>query len=139
MLCGIGRMALNRREFIGALVASASVGDLAFSPPRAGAIGGGQQKWLRGGLIDAGGSHEPNIFITRIGGQRLDDEQTNLFEESEKLIKLLHDQGVEVFHTQLYKGFGMQAEKEGMEATLHSVAIAHRYGMKADTYIQWNS
>ena len=33
----------------------------------------------------------------------------------------------------------MQAEKEEMEATLRSVAIAHRYGMKADTYIQWNS
>jgi Beta-galactosidase trimerisation domain len=132
-------MAFNRRQFIGALVASASVGDLALSPPRAGASGGGQQKWLRSGLIDAGGSHEPNIFITRIGGQRLDDEQTNRFEESEKLIKLLHDQGVEVFHTHLYKGFGIQAEKEGMEATLHSVAIAHRYGMKADTYIQWNS
>src|ERR1700753_2006769 len=98
MLCGIGRMALNRREFIGALVASASVGDLAISSPRAGVIaGGGAHKLLRGGLIDTGGSHEPNIFITRIGGQRLDDEQTNRFEESEQLIKLLHDQGVEVF------------------------------------------
>src|ERR1700722_100983 len=133
-------MALNRREFIGALVTSATLGELALPPSQAGATPPvSQEKWLRGGLIDAGGSHEPNIFIVRVGGQRLDDEQTNRFEESEKLIRLLHDQGVEVFHTHLYKGFGMQAEKKEMEATIRSVAIAHRYGMKADTYIQWNS
>lgn len=47
--------------------------------------------------------------------------------------------GVEVFHTHLYKGFGMAAEGSGMEETKKAVAIVHRYEMKADTGIQWNT
>jgi hypothetical protein len=33
----------------------------------------------------------------------------------------------------------MEAEREGMEETQKAVEIAHRLGMKADTYIQWNT
>ncbi|MGD0893946.1 MAG: alpha-amylase family protein [Terracidiphilus sp.] len=94
---------------------------------------------MRQGLIDAGGSHEPYIFIVRRGGQRIDARQVCDAQQSEKLIRQLHDAGVEVFHTHLYKGFGMEAEQEEMEETRKAVAIAHQLGMKADTYIQWNS
>ena len=81
-------MALNRREFIGALVTSATLGELTFPPSQAGATSPvGQEKWLRSGLIDGGGSHEPNSFLVRLGGRRLDDLQTNDYEESEKLIR----------------------------------------------------
>lgn len=90
-------------------------------------------------MVDAGGTHEPHIFIVRRGGQRRDALETSRYEQSEELIKQLHHQGIEVFHTSLYKGFGMAAEKEGMEQTRDAVAIAHRYGMKADTYVQWGS
>ena len=137
-------MALNRRDFIGAMVASASLAKLGVpvaSSMSASSAGqeGGQGAWLRRGMIDAGGTHEPYIFIVRRGGQRLDARQISEYEQSEGLIKQLHDQGVEVFHTHLYKGFGMAAEKEGMEDTKNAVAIAHRLGMKVDTYIQWSS
>jgi hypothetical protein len=91
------------------------------------------------GLVDAGGLHEPYIFVVRRGGQRLDARKTSDHEQSEALIRELHDQGVEVFHTHLYKGFGMEAEQEEMEQTRKAVAFAHSLGMKADTYIQWNS
>ncbi len=91
------------------------------------------------GLIDAGGSHEPYIFIVRRGGQRLDAKQTCDYQQSEELIRQLHSQGIEVFHTHLYKGFGMEAEQEGMEETRKAGEIAHRLGMKVDTYIQWNT
>jgi hypothetical protein len=133
-------MALNRRDFIGAMIASTSLGTLGTSlasgqPPSA----SGQGEWLRKGMVDAGGTHEPYIFIVRRGGQRLDALEISRYEKSEELIRLLHHQRVEVFHTSLYKGFGMAAEMEGMERTRNAVAIAHRYGMKADTYVQWGS
>ncbi|MHB1938355.1 MAG: beta-galactosidase trimerization domain-containing protein [Acidobacteriaceae bacterium] len=137
-------MTLNRRDFIGAMVASASLTQLGIPVASAMSVSaarqeGGQGAWLRRGMIDAGGTHEPYIFIVRRGGQRLDARQISEYEQSEGLIEQLHRQGVEVFHTHLYKGFGMAAEKEGMEDTKNAVAIAHRLGMKVDTYIQWSS
>ena len=83
-------------------------------------------QWLQNGLIDAGGSHEPFLFVVRRGGQRLDAYQEYQEAQSEELLKRLNAQGVEVFHTHLYKGFGMQAEKPEMEDTRKSVEIAHR-------------
>jgi hypothetical protein len=96
-------------------------------------------KWLENGLIDAGGTHEGNLFITRRGGQRLDAREQYEHAQSEEVIRALAGQGVEVFHTHLYKGFGMAAEKPEMADTVRAAALAHRYGMKVDTYIQWNS
>ena len=133
-------MTLNRRDFIGAMVASASLTKLGAPVASSmSAFSAGQGAWLQRGMIDAGGTHEPYIFIVRRGGQRLDARQISEYEQSEGLIEQLHRQGVEVFHTHLYKGFGMAAEKEGMEDTRNAVAIAHRLGMKVDTYIQWSS
>ncbi|MHB1745338.1 MAG: hypothetical protein ACYCRE_11315 [Acidobacteriaceae bacterium] len=64
-------MTLNRRGFIGAMVASASLTQLgipvasAMSVSSARQEGGQQGAWLRRGMIDAGGTHEPYIFIVR--------------------------------------------------------------------------
>jgi hypothetical protein len=133
-------MTINRRNFIGGAIALAAASRLANGLP----IGGSDtappaQDWMKRGLIDAGGSHEPYMFIVRRGGQRIDARQVCDSQQSEEMIRRLHDAGVEVFHTHLYKGFGMEAEREEMEETRKAVAIAHRLGMKADTYIQWNS
>ncbi len=137
-------MAINRRNFIGGAIAAASVSPFASkmaisSPGASPDLPPWPQGWLRKGLINAGGTHEPYIFVVRRGGQRLDARQNSDYEQSEELIRGLHDSGVEVFHTHLYKGFGMEAEREGMEETRKTVQIAHRLGMKVDTYIQWNS
>ena len=133
-------MALNRRDFIGAMIASTSMGTLGASlAPGQTPSAFGQGEWLRQGMVDAGSTHEPLIFIVRRGGQRTDALEISRYQQSQELIKKLLNQGVEVFHTSLYKGFGMAAEKEGMERTRDAVAIAHRYGMKADTYVQWGS
>jgi hypothetical protein len=133
-------MAINRRDFIGGVIAVTSASQFASGK----AIDGpdhsaSPEGWLSTGLIDAGGTHEPYMFTVRRGGQRLDERQTSAYQQSEELIRRLHDGGVEVFHTHLYKGFGMEAEREEMEETRKAVAIAHSLGMKADTYIQWNS
>ena len=96
-------------------------------------------QWLERGLIDAGGTHEPYIFVVRRGGQRLDAHDAYERAQSEALIRRLKDQGVEVFHTHLYKGFGMAAEMPEMQETRRVAEIAHRYGLKVDSYIQWNT
>jgi hypothetical protein len=133
-------MAMNRRDFIGGAIAVTSAsrfaGGMATAPTD---LYASPQGWLSRGLIDAGGSHEPYIFVVRRGGQRLDERQNIDYQQSEELIRKLRDVGVEVFHTHLYKGFGMEAEREEMEETRKAVEIAHRLGMKVDTYIQWNS
>ena len=96
-------------------------------------------KWLENGLIDAGGSHEPLTFMVRAGGESADARQRYEHAQSEEVIRHLKDQGVEVFHTHLYKGFGMAAEKAEMEDARRTAAIAHRHGLKVDSYVQWNT
>ena len=90
----------------------------------------------RNGLIDAGGSHEPYMFVVRRGGQSLNAREIYEHAQSEAEMRQLKAQGVEVFHTHLYKGFGMEAEKPDMEATARATAIAHGLEMKVDTYVQ---
>ena len=87
----------------------------------------------------AGGAHEPYLFVVRRGGRRLDARKDYEQAQSEETIRALKDAGVEVFHTHLYKGFGMAAEMPEMRDTVRVAAIAHRLGMKVDTYIQWNT
>lgn len=123
-------------------IAAAKVGVGAAFGLDAGAIAGRaveQGAWIENGLIDAGGSHEPYLFVVRRGGQSLNAREISRYEQSEEVIRKLKDQGVEVFHTHLYKGFGMAAERTEMEDTVRTAAIVHRLGMKIDTYIQWDS
>lgn len=98
-----------------------------------------QGAWVEDGLIDAGGSHEPYLFVVRCGGQSLNARELYEHSQSEEVIRRLKEQGVEVFHTHFYKGFGMAAEMSEMEDTVRTAVIAHRLGMKIDTYIQWDS
>ena len=136
---------MNRRDFMGTVVGGIGLAKL----------GGGaafcldaedtashavaQGAWIKNGLIDAGGSHESYLFVVRRGGQPVNAREISVHEQSEEVIRKLKDQGVEVFHTHLYKGFGMAAEKAEMEDTVRTAAIVHRLGMKIDTYIQWDS
>jgi hypothetical protein len=133
-------VSLNRRSFIGGMIAAVStprlaVGEVNTQTSVQETLG----SWVGRGLVDAGGSHEPYLFVIRRGGQRLDARQMADYQQSEELIRELHSQGVEVFHTHLYKGFGMEAERKGMEETRKATEIAHGLGMKVDTYIQWNT
>lgn len=144
---------MNRRDFMGTVVggiAAAKLGAATLyahdvhASTSAGAAQAGpetmsQGSWVRNGLVDAGGDHEPYIFVVRRGGQSRNAHEYYEYEQSEKLIRQLKGQGVEVFHTHLYKGFGMAAEKPDMEATVRTAEIVHRLGMKIDTYVQWDT
>ncbi len=127
---------MQRRLFLGAALSASCV---AGSPPAGAAAPLPPARWLEDGLIDAGGSHEGLLFVTRRGGQRLDAPETYQRDQSEEVILRLKAQGVEVFHTHLYKGFGMAAEKPEMEDARRVAAIAHRHGLKVDSYVQWNT
>jgi hypothetical protein len=133
---------MNRRDFMGSMAAAAAVGQIVKMPLPIGASVRSplpRAAWLANGLIDAGGSHEPYIFVIRRGGESLDARKEYEWNQSEELIRTLYEQGIEVFHTHLYKGFGMAAERPEMEDAQRAAAIAHRLGMKVDSYIQWNT
>ena len=135
---------MNRRNFMGTVAAGCTLAKLsgvsiysfatAMAPDDP-----AQGSWIENGLIDAGGSHEPEIFVVRRGGQPVNSREIYESAQSEETIRLLHSQGVEVFHTHFYKGFGMVAERPEMEDTIRVAAIVHRYQMKVDTYIQWDT
>jgi hypothetical protein len=140
---------MNRRDFMGTVAAGCTLAKLsggsvyslasAVIPdarPQGAWIENG---WIENGLIDAGGTHEPDIFVVRRGGQAVNSREISERLQSEEVIRLLHSQGVEVFHTHFYKGFGMAAEMKEMQDTVRAAAIAHRYKMKVDTYIQWDT
>lgn len=135
---------MNRRDFMGSVAAGLSVANVrnSVSNPQGSPVNEElppQGAWLHNGLIDAGGSHEPYIFVVRRGGESLNAREIYEHDQSEAVIRRLKSQGVEVFHTHLYKGFGMAAEMPEMEDTKRAAAIAHRYGMRVDTYIQWDT
>ncbi len=133
---------MNRRDFMGSMAAAAAMPQILKMPLPIGSNTQSQiprAAWLANGLIDAGGSHEPYIFVIRRGGESLNARKDYEWNQSEELIRTLHEQGIEVFHTHLYKGFGMAAEKPEMEDARRAAGIAHRYGMKVDSYIQWNT
>jgi hypothetical protein len=134
---------MNRREFVGTMagtiVAANFGGGLPGLAQQSAAASSPQGAWIDNGIIDAGGSHEPYIYVVRRGGQALNARQIYEHDQSEEVIRQLHSQGVEVFHTHLYKGFGMAAEMREMQDTIRAAAIAHRYGMKIDTYVQWDT
>ena len=130
---------MKRRSFLGAVLSAplaASGSDAIRHEPLASLP---KAHWLEDGLIDAGGSHEGYLFRVRRGGLRLDTRDIYESEQSEEVIRRLKSQGVEVFHTHLYKGFGMAAEHAEMEDACRVAEIAHRNGLKVDSYIQWNT
>lgn len=136
----MNRLTMGRRSFLGSalsaplLAAQTGAGGIRDAQP-----GLPKARWLENGLIDAGGSHEGLLFTVRRGGQRLDARESYERAQSEEVIHRLKSQGVEVFHTHLYKGFGMEAEKQEMEDARRAAEIAHRIGLKVDSYIQWNT
>jgi hypothetical protein len=131
---------VNRRRFLGsALAAPLAAGQSNIEGVREPPPSLPKARWLENGLIDAGGSHEDYLFTVRRGGQSLDAREGYERAQSEEVIQRLKSQGVEVFHTHLYKGFGMEAEKAEMEDARRVAEIAHRHGLRVDSYIQWNT
>lgn len=133
---------MNRRDFMGSVVAgmaASQVGSAASKSFPSTTEPLKRASWIKNGLVTAGGLHEPYIFVLRRGGESLEARKIHDWNQSETLIRQLKDQGVEVFHTHFYKGFGMAAEMPEMLETKRAAEFAHRLGMRVDTYLQWNT
>ncbi len=98
-------------------------------------------EWIRDGFADAGATHEPWIFQVRRNNESFNHWQREYYDyqTSEDFIRSLAEAGITVYHIYCYKGFGFEAEKEHMDMAAKAAAIAHKYGMKVDTYVQWNT
>jgi hypothetical protein len=98
-------------------------------------------QWIKNGFADAGATHEPWIFLTRRNNPTFNQWQKEEFDYqlSEDFIKSLAEAGITVYHVGFYKGFGFEAEKDYMDQVARAASIAHKYGMKVDTYINWNT
>lgn len=98
-------------------------------------------EWIKEGFADGGATHEPWIFQARRNNATFNQWQKDEFDYqlSEEYIKALAESGVTVYHVGCYKGFGFEAEKGYMDQVAEAASIAHKHGMKVDTYIQWNT
>jgi len=96
--------------------------------------------WLNDGLIMAG-TQEPLIFRIRRGSYGLGTDVVERYAEqyTEENVKKLAALGVNVFHTNIYKGFGMEAERDEMEMIKKFSILVHKYGLKMSTYLQWGT
>ncbi|VAW21288.1 hypothetical protein MNBD_BACTEROID01-1539, partial [hydrothermal vent metagenome] len=97
--------------------------------------------WIKGGFADAGATHEPWMFQVRRNNDEFSQWKKGGYDymTSEEYIKSLAEAGATLYHIYFYKGYGFEAEKSHMEKAAKAAAIAHKYGMKVDTYVQWNS
>ncbi len=97
--------------------------------------------WIKEGFADAGATHEPWIFQVRRNNGNFNQWQKDYYEyqTSEEYIKSLAEAGITVYHIYCYKGYGFNAEKDHMDKAAKAAVIAHKYGMKVDIYIQWNT
>ena len=100
-----------------------------------------QPQWIKNGFADGGTTHEPWMFLVRRNNPGFNQWEKEAFDYhlSEEYIKSLAEAGVTVYHVFCYKGFGFETEKESMRSAAKAAVIAHKYGMKVDTYIQWNN
>lgn len=97
-------------------------------------------EWIKDGFANGGATHEPWMYQVR-RNKNFSQWQKEYYDyqTSEEYIKSLADAGVTVYHIYCYKGFGFKAEKPHMDKAAKAAEIAHKYGMKVDTYIQWNT
>ena len=89
---------------------------------------------------------EPHQFYRRLGGYHEAQEGNALWSgdwfkklESEDTAKALADAGINWVTTHFYKGFGLETEREEIEATARMIANCHKHGVKVFTYIQYGT
>jgi hypothetical protein len=103
-------------------------------------------QWIREGFAVAGLTWEPWMFMMRRNNSEMEEHnysywQKDVYEKqlSEEFIKTFAKSGATVYHLGFYKGFGFNAEKDYMDKMAKAAAIAHQYGLKVATYIQWST
>jgi hypothetical protein len=94
-------------------------------------------RWLSETPIVIAGNHDSiPIFMRRRGGGMVGGEEEE-FENThgENFAAKLKRDGITLWMTYFYKGFGIEAEKEYMEITRNFVPLLRKYGVKVGAYI----
>ncbi len=92
-------------------------------------------EWLKEALVQGGSNQEPLIFRIRRGGVSVRIEDEYLRGHSEDIVKDAKNFGSTYYCTHLYKGFGLEAEKEERPLAVEFAKLVHKYGMKVGTYV----
>lgn len=89
---------------------------------------------------------EPHQFYRRLGGFHEAQEGNALWAEewflrleSQETARKLHEAGINWVTTHFYKGFGLESERQEMEATARLIANYHQHQVKVFTYIQYGT
>lgn len=120
-----------RVQLIGVLILLAGAASLSPAEPPARSP---RPAWVSEGIVMAG-NWEPLIFIRRRGGQPLADEENWMAERAERAAAGLKEAGVNLVITNLHKGFGIEAEKEDIDATRRFTGFAHKHGIRVGGYV----
>jgi len=91
-------------------------------------------EWLRDGIV-ASSDMEALTFILRRGGEPQDAIEEWHQQRSEAAVRKLKEAGVNLAIINFYKGAGLKAEGEDIEAARKFVALAHKYGIKVAGYV----
>lgn len=93
--------------------------------------------WLKEELVIGGGNQEPLIFRIRRGtGVTIETEDYYYNKEhNEERVKEAKDFGGTLWITHLFKGFGIEAEKEELKYAKKLAELIHQHGMKVGTYV----
>lgn len=138
-------MPINRRDFIGAVTLGVSMAGaprlLAFPGTDAEAQTQAtpsklRPRWLgQIPLVIASNHDDFLLFRRREGGGTTSQEEDIEKESSEETVRQLRDLGVTMIITHLFKGFGVEAERESLQNSKRLVALAKEYGMKVGLYV----
>lgn len=138
-------MPISRRTFLGTVAMSTSLGKI----PQLGPLFAGESEaqpenapkkpspsWLgKMPLVIAGNDDDFPLFRRREGGGTTWQEDEFRNEQSEETVRQLRDLGVTMIITHLFKGFGIEAEKEYWDNSLQLAKLARQNGMKVGFYV----
>jgi hypothetical protein len=138
-------MPINRRDFIGTVAAGISVAGMpklsAFSAEEGEARPDGDQQkprpsWLgQMPLVIASNFDDFPLFRRREGGGTTWQEEDFNKESTEEAVRRLRDLGVTMVITHLFKGFGIEAEREYLGNSKRLAELARKHGMKVGLYV----
>jgi Beta-galactosidase len=91
--------------------------------------------WIKGPVVMTGSNQEPLIFLVRRGGKSLKVKENYLRSHTAEYVKEMKDFGGTFFMSHVFKGFGIEAEREDIELAKKLSPILHENGFKMGTYI----
>lgn len=137
-------MAISRREFIGTAVLGVAVAsDTKGAQPAsanpeldAQAPEKPRPSWLgRVPLVIASNFDSFPLFRRREGGGTTWQEQNFEAQHTEQAVERLRDLGVTMIITHLFKGFGLEAEREYFPQSKRLAGFARKHGMRVGLYV----